>query len=146
MNTLIKLIKIAEELDNRKLFKLSDEITNVVNKCVYAQYSVPSGAYNEPMSTRVVSLKDIIQDLNDAEKNRMTQSPRLKGLEFEEGDPADEEDREESIFSINGGDVAGIAYRDESDLGAGTKGIDNLEADTLEKDKNNKGYPTYANL
>ena len=134
MSILKDLIKISAALDAKGMYKISDKISDILIR--EAQYT---GMYDQPMSTRVIPFEDMAEEYKDVADKRRKYHPRYIGKEFEEDPIDDQEDIEESIFSLNGPPVSGIAQKIYDPTSMGYMG------DKMDVDKKNPSND-YARL
>lgn len=142
MNTWIKIAKIAKVLDKYGFYREADVLDHMVKQ---AQYSGPQNTMIPLEIQMGIPFQDLEQEYQDVEQKRRTYNPRTREKPYELGDPTDEQEEQGSLTDMNAdvGPSSGITRR-EMDNGAGYRGIDNLSLDTIQKDRNNKNFPTYS--
>ena len=142
MKLSIRIAEIANQLDGKKLYKLADEATKVLERLAY--FAGPQNT-NLPMKSRVVPMSEIEETLTDQDEKRKN-FPEYRMKEFEPNDPSDVEDAEGSLTDMNNAPVNGITMRmeDSQSMGytdpSGSGG--DFDFDT-QRDYNNRGYPKF---
>jgi hypothetical protein len=105
MSEYLKLLAIAEQLDKEGFFKHADALTDVL---IRKAYYYPGTNY--PMQNRVVDdWKAIENEADEAERGRLN-SPRFRIKDFVTDPESEDEEKEGSIFSLNGDEMSGITH------------------------------------
>ena len=142
MKILIRLAEIANQLDDKKLYRLADDITNALVK-LSAAPAAPNA--NLPLTTRVIPYNLINETEEEQEKTRKL-FPEYQDPPSEPDATSDDEAAEDSIFRLDGGKGTGIKMRVNDPRGMGyndpngTSGLFNFDN---YRDDNNRGYPKF---
>lgn len=134
------MIKIAEALDEKGLYKESDVVTEIMSRLAYF------GGLNNlniPMKNRVIPWGDMDKEFEEVDQWRQ-EFPRYRTKDYKPDDASDIEDAKGSLTDMNAGvgPDSGISLFVDDPKSAGMEGLDKFKFDN--RDENGKGYPKYS--